>query len=79
MRYEMVVPPTADGAPSVTIAKWHKAIGDAVKKGEDVVEAITEKITLYVVAPADGTLAEVSLAEGAQANVGDVVGYVEGP
>jgi 2-oxoglutarate dehydrogenase E2 component (dihydrolipoamide succinyltransferase) len=79
MRYEMLVPPTADGAPSVTIAKWHKAVGDTVKKDEDVVEAITEKITLYVVAPADGTLAEITLAEDAQANVGDVVGYVEGP
>jgi pyruvate/2-oxoglutarate dehydrogenase complex dihydrolipoamide acyltransferase (E2) component len=78
MRYEIIVPPTADGALKVTITRWIKTVGSPVIKGEDLVEAITEKITLYIVAPADGTLAEILLPTGQQAGVGDVLGFVEG-
>ena len=54
MRWEVRVPPTADGALQVTIRSWHMAVGDTVTKGADLVEAKTEKITLYVTAPANG-------------------------
>jgi len=78
MRYEVKVPPTADGSLAVTIVSWLKKVGEAVAKGEDLVEARTEKITLYVTAPADGQLVEVLTPVGGQARVGDVIGFVEG-
>ncbi|MBM4432357.1 MAG: hypothetical protein FJ026_18715 [Chloroflexi bacterium] len=78
MLYDLVVPATADGALMVTVAVWHKKLGEPVKKGEDVVEASTEKITLYVVTPVDGVLEEILVAEGEQATVGDVLGRVKG-
>jgi hypothetical protein len=37
-----------------------------------------EKITLYIVAPADGKVAEILVPEGSKVPVGTVVGYVEG-
>jgi pyruvate/2-oxoglutarate dehydrogenase complex dihydrolipoamide acyltransferase (E2) component len=78
MLYDLVVPGTADGAHVVTISTWHKTVGEPVKAGEDVVEANTEKITLYVVAPADGVLEEILVPEGEEASVGDVLGRVQG-
>lgn len=78
MRYNVVVPSTADGSLSVTIGRWLKKIGDPVKRGDDLVEGSTEKITLYVTSPADGTLAEIQAETGKRVNVGDVVGVVEG-
>lgn len=78
MLYKLVVPSTADGALSVTVLKWLKKIGDPVVKGEDLIEAKTEKITLYVTSPANGTLAEIRLEAGARARVGDELGTVEG-
>jgi len=78
MLHDLVVPATADGAHMVTVAVWHKKVGERVKEGEDVVEANTEKITLYVVAPADGVVKEILVPEGGQASVGDVLGRVEG-
>lgn len=78
MRWEVKVPSTADGALEVTIRAWLKKVGDGVKRGEDLVEAKTEKITLYITVPADGKVAEITIAAGQPAKVGDVVGFVEG-
>jgi len=78
MLYDLVVPTTADGALKVTVAVWHKNVGEHVKKDEDVVEANTEKITLYVVAPADGVIEEILVPEGGEARVGDILGRVKG-
>lgn len=77
MEYEVVVPATADGALMVTIVSWLKAPGDAVVKDEDLAEAATEKITLYITAPDNGTLKSILIKEGEQAGVGDVIGVVE--
>lgn len=76
MYYDIVVPPTADGALEVTIVSWNKEIGSLVTKGEDLVEVVTEKITLYVLAPVNGVLKQILAPQGAKVRVGDVIGIV---
>lgn len=78
MRYNIVIPPTADGALEVTVVSWIKKAGDRVSKGQDLAEATTEKITLYVTAPADGTLSEIIVEAGTKVKVGTVIGVLEG-
>lgn len=78
MLHKLVVPSTADGALTVTVLSWLKNVGDTVVRGEDLVELKTEKITLYVTAPADGVLFAALLPAGSQARVGDELGAVEG-
>ena len=78
MRYDIEIPPTADGSLEVTVVSWIKAVGDQVSKGQDLAEATTEKITLYVTAPAEGTLSEVIVAAGSKVKVGTVIGVLEG-
>jgi len=77
MNYEIVVPPTADGALEVTVRRWLAEPGQPVQKGRDLVEVTTEKIALYIPAPADGTVVEVSAAAGARVRVGQVLGLVQ--
>ena len=43
MRYDIEIPPTADGALEVTVVSWIKEVGDQVSKGHDLAEATTEK------------------------------------
>ncbi len=74
MDYDIVVPSTADGALQVTIVSWISKLGDKVKNGQDLAEASSEKITLYITAPADGIMKSIEVAEGEKASVGDVVG-----
>jgi pyruvate/2-oxoglutarate dehydrogenase complex dihydrolipoamide acyltransferase (E2) component len=78
VHYDIEIPPTADGALEVTVVSWIKAVGDQVSKGQDLAEATTEKITLYVTAPADGTLSEIIVAAGSKVKVGTVIGVLEG-
>ena len=47
-----------------TLTRWLKAEGDGVVQGEPLVEIETGKVTVEVEAPASGTLASVSAAEG---------------
>lgn len=77
MQYPISVPRTADGSIKVSILRWIKNVGDDVRKGEDLVEAKTEKITLYFPAPETGKLSEITKQVGELVEVGEVVGYVE--
>ncbi len=74
MDYDIVVPSTADGALQVTMVSWIQKPGDSVESGQDVAEASTEKITLYITAPVTGVVKSIAVAEGEKADVGDVVG-----
>ncbi len=76
--YEIVVPPTADGSAKITVVSWLKEEGNEVKKGEDLAEMATEKITLYATAPVDGTLQKIIVKAGEKAKVGQVIGNVSG-
>jgi len=78
VRYDIKIPPTADGALEVTVVSWIKQIGDQVSKGQDLAEATTEKITLYVTAPAAGSLSEIIISAGSKVKVGTVIGVLEG-
>jgi pyruvate/2-oxoglutarate dehydrogenase complex dihydrolipoamide acyltransferase (E2) component len=78
VRHNIVIPPTADGALEVTVVSWIKKAGDQVSNGQDLAEATTEKITLYVTSPADGTLSEIIVQPGEKVKVGTVIGVLEG-
>lgn len=51
------------------LVKWHKAVGEPVKKGEVLFEINTDKTTMPVEATADGTVLKIMLEEGAYAEV----------
>jgi pyruvate/2-oxoglutarate dehydrogenase complex dihydrolipoamide acyltransferase (E2) component len=74
MDYDIVVPSTADGSLQVTIVSWIRKPGDGVEMGQDLAEASTEKITLYITAPVTGVVTNIAVAEGEKAGVGNVVG-----
>src|SRR5690606_29755771 len=55
---------------------WTKKPGDAVKKDEVLVELETDKVSLEVAAPADGTLTEILAGEGDTVTPGAILGRV---
>ncbi len=56
-----------------TITKWRKQPGEAFRKGEALYDIETEKVTMEVEAPCDGIMLEPKVAEGDNAEVGQVV------
>jgi pyruvate dehydrogenase E2 component (dihydrolipoamide acetyltransferase) len=61
------------------ILRWLKAEGDAVAKGEPLMEIETDKVTVDVEAPADGVLAGIRAEEGDDVPVGQAVAFVLAP
>ncbi len=59
-----------------TLARWLKAEGDPVVHGEPLVEIETGKVTVEVEAPASGTLASISAAEGDDLTLGQSLAVI---
>lgn len=56
-----------------TVVRWHKAQGDAVRKGEPILEIETDKTVQEVEAEAEGILRQILVAEGQSCAVGTVL------
>lgn len=64
MTIEIKAPTFPESVQDGTIATWHKQPGEAVARDEVIVDIETDKVVLEVVAPADGSLAEILKGEG---------------
>ena len=76
MHTEIVVPALGESVTEATVAKWFKAVGDAVDLDERLVEIETDKVTLEINAAAAGTLGEILAPEGENVSVGAVLGVI---
>lgn len=74
---EVKVEELADGSKQFKITQWVKSEGDPVEEGEDLAEATTEKMSLYVTAPASGTLTKILVPAGSVVPVGQPVAIIE--
>jgi pyruvate dehydrogenase E2 component (dihydrolipoamide acetyltransferase) len=72
---EVVMPRLSDSMTEGTIVRWLKADGDAVKRGEEIVEVETDKATVGYEAEAAGTLS-IRQPEGAVVAVGTVIAEI---
>ncbi|QDU34916.1 Dihydrolipoyllysine-residue succinyltransferase component of 2-oxoglutarate dehydrogenase complex [Poriferisphaera corsica] len=77
MAVELIVPEVGESITEVQIGQWIKKTGDGVQKDDPIVEIETDKVTLELPAPASGTITKLLLEQGAEAKVGDVIGYME--
>ncbi|HME41366.1 MAG TPA: 2-oxo acid dehydrogenase subunit E2 [Steroidobacteraceae bacterium] len=55
---DVLVPPNEEGTRAIVL-RWCKEVGDTVLKDEPLVELETDKVTVEIPSPADGTLIEV--------------------
>ena len=76
MAAEVIMPALGMAQETGKVLRWLKAEGDAVVKGEPLLEIETDKVTVELEAPAAGTLAAVSAAEGDEVPVGRAIAYV---
>ena len=74
---EIRLPELAEGMAAATLSAWLKKSGDPVTAGEPIAEVETDKTTVELEAPADGVLADIRVAAGAEAvAVGTVLALV---
>ena len=76
MAIEIKVPSLGESVTEVTVGKWFKKPGDAVKLDEPLCELETDKVTVEVPAPAAGMLAEIKVQQGETVAAGGVLGAI---
>ena len=64
MATEIKVPVLPESVADATIAAWHKKVGDAVSRDENIVDLETDKVVLEVPSTVDGVIKELKFAEG---------------
>ena len=64
MTVEVKVPVLAESIAEANLLQWHKKIGDPVKRGENLIDIETDKVTLEVAAPTNGILIEILKQDG---------------
>ena len=77
MSIEIKVPQLPESVSDATLVAWHKSVGEAVARDENLVDLETDKVVLEVPAPAAGTLAKIVVEDGATVVAGDVLAILE--
>lgn len=77
MTVEVKVPILAESVAEATLMKWHKQVGEEVKRGDSLIDIETDKVTLEVAAPDDGILSEILKQDGAEVKSDEVIAKIE--
>ena len=75
----MTMPSMGADMTEGTIAKWLKAEGDQISRGDKLAEIETDKTVVEMEAYADGVLRRITVEEGSLVQVGTVIAYIGDP
>ena len=76
MPTDVIMPMLGMSQDTGKVLKWLRGEGDAVAKGDPLLEVETDKVTVEIEAPAAGTLSGISAAEGEDVPVGRAIAVV---
>jgi pyruvate dehydrogenase E2 component (dihydrolipoamide acetyltransferase) len=79
MGTDVIMPALGMAQDTGKVLHWRKAPGEAVVRGEPLVEVETDKVTVEIEAPASGVLANVTVAPGDEVPVGQVIAVIREP
>lgn len=77
MTTDIKAPAFPESVQDGTIAEWHIAEGDSIKRDQPLVDIETDKVVIEVVAPADGVLTSIIHASGDVVESNQVIGAFE--
>lgn len=73
---KIVMPPGGQTTETSLVSSWLVSIGDAVKRGDILLEVETDKATLAVESFANGVVIDILVPAGTEASEGDVLALV---
>ncbi|HUL93658.1 MAG TPA: 2-oxoglutarate dehydrogenase complex dihydrolipoyllysine-residue succinyltransferase [Burkholderiales bacterium] len=77
MLIEVKVPQLSESVAEATLLAWHKKVGEAVKRDENLIDIETDKVVLELPAPADGVLAKIVKGDGGTVKAGEVIAAID--
>jgi len=76
MATEVVMPRLSDTMDAGTVARWLKQEGDQITRGEIIAEIETDKANMEMESYANGILAQILVAEGQSAGLGQPIAMI---
>src|SRR5580765_8232141 len=77
MRVEVKVPQLPESVAEATLVNWHKKLGEAVARDENLVDVETDKVVLELPAPVAGVLAEIRKGDGSTVAGQEVIAVLD--
>jgi 2-oxoglutarate dehydrogenase E2 component (dihydrolipoamide succinyltransferase) len=77
MTLEVRVPQLPESVADATLVTWHKKVGDAVARDENLADLETDKVVLEVPAPAAGVVKSLESEAGASVTSGQLLAIID--
>ena len=77
MIVEIKVPVLAESVPDATLLDWYKQVGEQVKRGDNLIDLETDKVTLEIEAPESGVITELRKQTGDIVLTDDVLAVID--
>ncbi|MTW14470.1 2-oxoglutarate dehydrogenase complex dihydrolipoyllysine-residue succinyltransferase [Pseudoduganella eburnea] len=74
---EVKVPQLSESVAEATLLTWHKKVGEAVARDENMIDIETDKVVLELPAPAAGVVVQVIKNDGATVVAGEVIAIID--
>ena len=77
MTIEVKVPALAESIAEANLLNWHKKVGESVKRGDNLIDIETDKVTLEVAAPSNGVLIEILKQDGEDVQSDEIIARID--
>lgn len=74
---EVKVPQLSESVAEATMLQWHKKIGEAVNRDENLIDIETDKVVLELPAPDAGVLTQIIKGDGSMVVAGEVIAMID--
>jgi 2-oxoglutarate dehydrogenase E2 component (dihydrolipoamide succinyltransferase) len=74
---EVKVPQLSESVAEATLLQWHKKVGDAVERDENLIDVETDKVVLELPAPEGGVVVQIVKGDGGTVVSGEVIAVID--
>ena len=74
---EVQGPQLSESVAEATLLQWHKKVGEAVARDENLIDIETDKVVLELPAPAQGVIVEIVRGDGSTVVAGEVIARID--
>ena len=74
---EVKVPQLSESVAEATMLTWHKKVGDAVARDENLIDIETDKVVLELPAPAAGVLVKIIKGDGSTVVADELIAIID--
>ncbi|WP_151447586.1 2-oxoglutarate dehydrogenase complex dihydrolipoyllysine-residue succinyltransferase [Lacisediminimonas profundi] len=74
---DVKVPQLSESVAEATLLQWHKKVGSAVARDENLIDIETDKVVLELPAPNAGVITEILKADGSTVVAGEIIARID--